>query len=62
MRDGDADEDEDEDEKNNEITQERLQGGHVVAAMAGFRYPFHSRRPEPFYNRVLPLIADVEGI
>nr|GEU36505.1 hypothetical protein [Tanacetum cinerariifolium] len=36
--------------------------GHVVAAMAGFRYPFHTRRPEPPYKRVLPLIADMEEI
>ncbi|GJS45470.1 hypothetical protein Tco_0595591 [Tanacetum coccineum] len=37
-------------------------GDHVVAAMDGFRYPFHTRWPEPPYKRVLPLIADVKGI
>nr|GEY71680.1 protein RTF1 homolog [Tanacetum cinerariifolium] len=26
-------------------------GDHVVAAMAGFRYRFHTRRPEPPYKR-----------
>ncbi|GKB78198.1 calcium-dependent protein kinase-like protein, partial [Tanacetum coccineum] len=36
------------------------QGNHVAAAMAGFRYRFHTRRPEPLYKRVLPLITDVK--
>nr|GEU55535.1 hypothetical protein [Tanacetum cinerariifolium] len=27
-------------------------GDHVVSAMAGFRYRFHTRKPEPSYKRV----------